>query len=194
MVYSANRINGVDIEQLAGTFNLIKENPSLGVFKFRAQNTWVGGTRSFTEVKEFSQIGGDVPQGDSFIIDGDRLPDVMGKNNSPNAVAYILHALASSLTVGLTYTAAAWGIICDSLQIELEGRLDMQGFLGLSETIRPGFQEIKVRAIIDCANKTETYLDSLKALSEHVQRTSPVLDMLRNPVTVNVELIEASDL
>lgn len=194
MVTTGTKINGVDIEQLAGTFKLIKENPSLGIFNFRAQNTWVGGTRSFTEIKEFSQIGGDVPQGDSFIINGDNLPEVMGTNNSPNAVAYILHALASSLTVGLTFTASAWGIICDSLQIELEGKLDMQGFLGLSETVRPGFQEINVRAIIDCANKTETYLDSLRALSEHVQRTSPVMDMLRNPVKVNMELIEASDL
>jgi uncharacterized OsmC-like protein len=121
------------------------------------------------------------------------MPEMMGTNNSPNAVAYILHALASSLAVGITYTASVWGIICDGLQIDLEGKLDLQGFLGLSEDVRPGFQEINVRAIISCANLTENYLESLRALNEHVQRTSPILDMLRNPVTVNVELIEAID-
>lgn len=194
MTIITRSINGVDIEQLAGTFTAIKQNPEAAIYNFRAQNTWVGGTRSFTEIKEFSPIGGEITAEESFIIDGDEIPELLGSNSSPNAVAYILHALASSLAVGITYTASAWGIICDGLQIDLEGKLDLQGFLGLSQKVRPGFQEINVRAVLSCANLTESYQESIRALNEHVQRTSPVLDMLRNPVKVNVELIESIDL
>ncbi len=195
METTMSQINGVDIEQLAGTFKAIKDNPDMALYTFRAINTWVGGTRSFTEIKDFSPIGREgIVQSEAFILDGNEPPDVIGKYSAPNAVAYILHALASSLTVGITYTASSWGIICNSLQIELEGKLDLHGFLGLSETVRPGFKEIDVRAIISCAGKTENYLESLKALSEHVQRTSPILDMLRNPVQVNIELVESTDI
>lgn len=194
MAKTVTHFNGVDLDQLAGVINNIKENPVEALFNFRAKNTWVGGTRSFTEVKVFSRTGGqDVSKSEAFLIDGDELPVLMGENSAPNAVEYLLHALASSLAVGFTYTASAWGIICSSLQIDLEGKLDLHGFLGLSKTTRPGFQEINVRAIITCDNLTENYLESLKALSEQVQRTSPILDMLRNPVTVNVELLESID-
>ena len=194
METAMTQINGVDIEQLAGTFKAIKDNPEMARYTFRAVNTWVGGTRSFTEIKEFSPIGreGDI-QSEAFILDGNEPPVTLGKHAAPNAVAYILHALASSLTVGITYTASSWGIVCNSLQIELEGKLDLNGFLGLSNSVRPGFQEIDVTAVISCSGKTENYLESLKALSEHVQRTSPILDMLRNPVKVNIELLESTD-
>lgn len=43
--------------------------------------------------------------------------------------------LASCLVVGFVYNAAAQGIKIESLSFNLEGELDLQGFLGLPEAV-----------------------------------------------------------
>ena len=46
-------INGVDVEALFNTIDLIKDNPDIAKFKFRASNQWVGGTHNRATVKDF---------------------------------------------------------------------------------------------------------------------------------------------
>ena len=40
----ATKVNGVNIDQLFSTIDLLKEKPELAKFKFRATNKWLGGT------------------------------------------------------------------------------------------------------------------------------------------------------
>jgi uncharacterized OsmC-like protein len=96
----------------------------------------------------------------------------------------VLHALASCLAVGFAYNAAAQGIRVDSLDFDLEGDLDLHGFLGLSQEVRPGYEGIRVRYRVNADAPRE----KIEELFAHVQRTSPVLDIVRNPVPVTVEL------
>jgi OsmC-like protein len=51
---------------------------------------------------------------------------------------------AGCLTTTLVYHAAVRGIKIDALESELEGDLDIRGFLGLSNTVRSGFENILV--------------------------------------------------
>ena len=118
------------------------------------------------------------------MLQGDEPPVLLGTNTAPNAVEAMLHALASCLIVGFVYNAAARGITINALDFDLEGDLDLHAFLGLSETVRPGFSEIRVRYRVDADAPRET----LEELGEYVQRTSPVLDIVRNPVPVSVKL------
>ncbi|MDR7426164.1 MAG: OsmC family protein, partial [Armatimonadota bacterium] len=76
------------------------------------------------------------------------------------------------------------GIKVESLQFNLEGDLDLQGFLGLSETTRAGFQNIRVTYRV----KADAPRKKVLELCEYVQKTSPVLDIIRNPVPVSVAL------
>lgn len=55
----------------------------------------------------------------------------------------MLHALASCIAVGFVYNAAARGIEVRSLELDVEGELDLRGFLGLSDQVRPGYQNIR---------------------------------------------------
>jgi uncharacterized OsmC-like protein len=80
--------------------------------------------------------------------------------------------------------AAAQGIRVKALEFDLEGDLDLHNFLGLSEQTRPGYQEIRVVYRV----KSDAPREQLEALCDYVQRTSPVLDMLRNPVPVQITL------
>lgn len=68
--------------------------------------------------------------------------------------------------------------------IENGGELDLHGFLGLSETTRAGFEKIDFEVHV----KADAPRARLEELCAYVQKTSPVLDIVRNPVPVTVIL------
>lgn len=185
MATVSNRLNGVDVDQLIGTIGAIKENPSLADFTFRAHTEWREGGHSRTEIQSFYGAGTeDESRERPFVLEGDEPPVLLGRNKGPNAVETVLHSLASCLAVGFIYNAAAQGITVRQLEFDLEGELDLQAFLGLSQDVRPGYENISVRYRVDADAPRE----KLEELCDYVQRTSPVLDMLRNPVPVKVSL------
>jgi uncharacterized OsmC-like protein len=176
-------LNGVDIDQLTKTIDLIRKQPELASFRFRATNRWLGGARSRTSIHAFYGAGReDNTRPRAFQLDGDEPPVLLGENSAPNAVEAVLHALASCLAVGFTYNAAARGIAVRKLEFDLEGELDLHGFLGLSADVRAGYRGLRVAYRVDC----DASAGDVDELCAHVQRTSPVLDMLRNNVHVDV--------
>lgn len=179
--------NGVNVDQLMATINAIKDNPDLAHFRFRATNEWASGGHSRTSIQGFYGAGGeDTSRSQPFLLEGDEPPVLLGSNAGPNAVEAVLHALASCLAVGFVYNAAAQGIQVDGLEFDLEGDIDLHGFLGLSDQIRPGYQNIRVSYRV----KSTAPREKLEALCEYVQRTSPVLDVIRNPVPVSITLAD----
>jgi uncharacterized OsmC-like protein len=178
-------INGVNVDQLMGTVNAIKENPDLARFQFRARNEWLDGGHSRTFIQGFYGAGQeDTSRTKPFVIEGDEPPVLLGENTAANAVEAVLHALASCLAVGFIYNAAAQGIKIDSLEFELEGDLDLHAFLGLSDQVRPGYENIRLSYRV----KSDAPREKIVALCEYVQKTSPVLDIIRNPVPVSISL------
>lgn len=185
MAESANIKNGVNVDQLAGTIEAIRKDPEIAKFQFRAQSKWIGGGHCRTEIKDFyGARQEDVSRSQPMVLEGDEPPILLGSNHGVNAVEAVLHALASCLTVGFVYNAAAQGISVESLEFKLEGNLDLHGFLGLSETTRPGYEDIKVQ----CKIKADASREKLEALCALVQKTSPVLDIIRKPVPVTLGL------
>jgi len=182
---SMTKLNGVNVDQLVGTVNAIKENPALARFTFRAETEWVQGGHSRTRIQSFYGAGSeDSSRKTPFILEGDEPPVLLGENAGPNAVEAVLHALASCLAVGFIYNAAAQGIKVDSMEFKLEGDLDLRAFLGLSDQVRPGYEQMRVVYKV----KSDAPREKLEALCEYVQKTSPVLDIIRNPVPVSIEL------
>lgn len=182
---TASMINGVNVDQLVGTVNAIKGNPELAKFTFRSQTEWISGGHSRTTIQSFYGAGSeDTSRVQPLIIEGDEPPVLLGQNAGANAVEAILHALASCLGVGFVYNAAAQGIKVEKLDFSLEGDLDLHAFLGLSETMRPGYENIRVSYRV----KADAPREKLEQLCEYVQKTSPALDIIRNPVPVTVTL------
>jgi len=85
------------------------------------------------------------------------------------------------MTATLVYHTAVRGIQLDELESALEGDLDFRGFLGLSEEVRPGYQEIRVNFKVKTDLKN---LDDLKALI----RFSPVYDVVSTGTRVKVQI------
>lgn len=176
-------LNGVSTTQLVETIEAIQGQPDLARFQFRARNEWQSGGHSRTTIQGFHGAGReDESRTEPFVLEGDEPPVLLGTNRGPNAVEAVLHALASCIAVGFVYNAAARGIEVRSLDLDLEGEIDLHAFLGLSDEVRPGYEGVRMAYRVDC-DATPEEVDELCA---HVQRTSPVLDILRNPVPVTV--------
>ena len=185
MTTAATR-NGVNVDQLVQTVRAIEAQPDLARFQFRSRTAWETGGRSRTTFEGFYGAGQeDTSRSEPLTILGDEPPVLLGQNAGANAVEAVLHALASCLSVGVVYNAAARDIEIRALEFELEGDLDLRAFLGLSEDVRPGYEGVRVRYRID-ADASD---DALTDLWEYVQRTSPVLDIITRPVPVTLERV-----
>lgn len=181
-----NTQNGVNVDQLVETVNLIKETPELAKFQFRSRSTWEGGGRSVTTIDSFYGAGTENEHQRTHTLVGDEPEVLLGSDSGPNAVETVLAALASCLAVGYAYNAAAQGIEINDLRFEVEGDLDLHAFLGLSDRVRPGYESIRVRWRADSPASREQLVE----LCDYVQRTSPVLDIVANKVPVSVELVD----
>jgi uncharacterized OsmC-like protein len=178
-------LNEVDVGRLSETIEQVRSDPGLGRFRFRAKTSWEGGARARTEFQEFYGAGReDDSRSQPLELAADEPPVLLGDNTAPNAVEAVLHALTSCLAVGFTYNAAAEGIEIRSLDFEIEGDIDLHTFLGLNGDQRAGYEKIRVRYDVDADASRE----KIEELCSYVQRTSPVLDVLRNPVPVDVSL------
>jgi len=178
-------MNGVNVDQLVDTINHVKEQPELAKFKFRATNEWVDGGHSRTTIQSFYGAGEeDTTRSGPFVMEGDEPPVLMGENRAPNAVESVLHALASCISVGFIYNASAQDIKVEELEMKMEGDIDLHGFLGLSDQVRPGYENIRLTYRV----KADAPKEKLTELCDYVQKTSPVLDIINNPVPVSIEM------
>lgn len=177
-------INGVNVSQLFETIEAIKGNPEIAKFKFRATNKWDTGTHNRGMVKDFY---GALQQDDSraaLIFEIDEPPVLLGNNYGANPVEYLLVGLSGCLTTSMIAHAAARGIHIRAVESSYEGDLDLQGFLGLSESIPVGYQEIRVTFKID-ADISEQEKEELVQMA---QKYSPVFNSIAKPVPVKVGL------
>jgi uncharacterized OsmC-like protein len=173
--------NGVNITRLTNTIQAIAETPALGMFNFRAANEWLDGGHNRTTVRDFYGAGQeDTSRARPFVMDADEPDVLLGKDRGANPVEFVLHALAACLTTSVVYHAAARGIEIGAFETELDGDLDIQGMLGLSPTIRKGYQQIRVRFKV----QSEGDADTLRDLCQF----SPVFDIVSNPVPVSIEM------
>lgn len=178
-------VNGIDLKRLADTITAVKTEPSLGNFQFRVRNKWVTGGHNETVIKEFYGAGKeDDTRNKSFIYANDEPDVLLGKDNAPNPVEFVLHALAGCLTTSLIYHAAAKGYVITKVSSTLEGDLDLCGFLGLPGAVRNGYKEIRVKFDIE-GNFSEEQKEEILKLGPAF---SPVFDIITNTVPVNVSL------
>jgi uncharacterized OsmC-like protein len=176
--------NGVDTAQLFGTLDAVKAQPELGKFQFRAQNRWLGGAHNQSRIQGFYAAGGeDTSRDEPFVLDAGEPPILVGHNEGPNPAEYLLHALAACLTTSIVYVAAARGVNLTEVESTVEGDMDVQGALGLSDEYRNGFEQIRASFRLTGDAPPEKLHDVVA----RAQRRSAVFDMVTNGVPVSLE-------
>jgi len=177
-------VNGVDVSALEGAVEAISDDPDVGMFTFRAETEWKDALKSVTTIDEFDQAGETIHSRE-FTLQGDEPEQILGERAGPNAVELLLAALGSCLSVGYAANAAHMGIELDELRFEMEGDVDLRGFLGISEDVRPGYESITCTVYLDADASDE----ELAALRERVEATSPVMDALAHEVPIETRLV-----
>lgn len=184
IVKEKQMINGVNVDELNATVEAVKDDSKIAGFKFRASNKWVGGGHNRTTINGFYGACQEFERPDPFILEKDEPIVLLGTDRGANPVEYTLAALAGCLTTTLVFHAAAQGISLDEVESKLEGDTDLRGFLGLDETVRNGFDEIRVTFTI----KSDAPQEKLEELVELAQKRSGVFDMLSRGVLIYVGL------
>jgi uncharacterized OsmC-like protein len=152
---------------IADTRRAVDDDPANAQAQFTAQGTLVG----VTEV--------DIRTGEhSFKVD--EPPALGGADVAANPVQYALASLGSCQAITYQFWAEQLGIGFDSLSVRVEGDLDIRGFLGFADGVRPGLSAVRVEVTVTGPESPERYQELAAAVDQHC----PVLDLFANPVPV----------
>ncbi len=151
---------------------MYRSDPDKARLVFKTSSKLGGRFRSDVTIREHS-LTIDEPKGNG------------GSDMGPSPVEVILAALGSCQEITYRAYATALGIELDSVSVELEGDIDFRGFFAVDDTIRPGYENI--RAVVTI--KSNAPAAELQKLRDVVNAHCPVLDILQNPVPVNLEFV-----
>lgn len=174
--------NGVDTPRLFATIGAVAAQPELARFQFRAQCRWVKGTHSRSTMFRYFGAGEEQAHAAPFSADADHPGVLCGEDNGPTPVEWVLHALASCLTAGIANIAAARGVTLESVESTVEGNIDLQGILGISDKVRNGFSAVRVGFRI----RGDAPAEKLRQIVEQSRARSAVFDILTNGVPVSL--------
>ena len=151
---------------------------------FTGSNRWVSGTHSQGTMHGFFGVGEERTHVQPYTSDIDHPTVLVGTDNGPTPVEYLLHALAGCLTAGLANIAAARGIELTEVTSTVEGDIDLNGILGLDDSVRNGFEQIRVSFDV----KGDAPPERLREVVEQSRARSAVFDIITNTVPVSVEV------
>lgn len=149
----------------------VQEDPAKANFSFSAKTLWKDGTVTETIARD-------------RVIKADEPEAFGGQDSSFDPVELLLAALTSCVSIGLVTQAAKRGVDFDDFEIEVTGDLDLRGYLGLDETVRPGYTNLQYVVRV----KSDTPQEVIEEILRSAERTSPMFDNIRNGVPISSRL------
>ena len=178
----ATSVNGLDVKALHAVIDEVAQDPAKGQVAFRVNSAWRGQTRSETAVESYVIGGEEVPR--RFSIAVDEPFELLGENTAPNPQEMLMTALNACMMVGYVAGAAVKGITLETLEIVTEGTLDLRGFLGIDETVPPGYETLRYSVKIGGDGTPQQFQE----IHETVMKTSPNYFNLSRPIRLDATL------
>ena len=178
----SNRVNGIDVDALRGVISDVEKDPSKGLVEFRVSSAWKGQTRSEATVQSYSIGGQKVDR--SFKWEIDEPFELLGENTAANPQEMLMAALNACVMVGYVAGASVNGITLEKLELETRGELDLRGFLGIDESVSPGYENIEYTVRI----KGDGTPEQFQAIHENVIKTSPNYFNISRPIRLDAKL------
>ena len=174
-------VNGINSAALLEVIDAVKANAEIAKFNFRLTNKWLGGDKTRSTVKEFTgALQTHRADGKYFVLDSGEPPVLLGEDTAPNSGEWLLHSLVSCLTTTIVYHAAARGIAIEGIESQIDGDIDLRGFLGLAADVRKGYSALRVYMRV--RTKAEP------AMIESLARYSPMLEVVSGSVPVSLKI------
>ncbi|MCH8615046.1 OsmC family protein [Sphingomonas sp. SM33] len=175
-------VNGLDLQALGEVVEAIEADKSKAIVGFDVTTRWLGQTRSETIVEGFTLAGERIPRSHKIVADEPH--ELLGSDSAPNPQELLMAAFNACITVGYVAGAALKGITLDSLEIKTRGELDLRGFLGLSDSVPPGYQNVDYEVRIKGDGSAEDFAE----IHETVMKTSPNYFNMSRPIKMNGSL------
>lgn len=137
------------------------------------------------------KVSGNSKPDEQFVVKTPNFKIRIGENssypelNSPCPVEYILAGLAGCLNIVSGIVAKELNIEIKSLQIEIEGAIDVDKYLGVSTEERAGFKAIEV-TVKPVSDASEEELQKWIAI---VESRCPVHDNLFSPTPISLNWV-----
>ncbi|MDI6601050.1 MAG: OsmC family protein [Thermoanaerobacteraceae bacterium] len=135
-------------------------------------------------IETFKAVSRKLPEGlavesevRGFKIILDEPKELGGTDKGMNPVEALLCAFGSCQSIVAAAFAKAKGINLQGFWVELEGDIDLDGFMGKAD-VRPGFQEIRFKMHI----KTDSPKEKVEEFVKFIEKTCPVGDSIANEV------------
>ncbi|MDR7079763.1 putative OsmC-like protein [Neobacillus niacini] len=176
-------INGINVEGLENYKRVISENAEDAMIDYRVKLQWLGGTKSKVTTQGITLGKQEIKRNFSFEID--EPPQLLGNDSKPTPQEYLLGGFGACMVVGYTVGAAVKGIKLEKLEIDIEGGLDLRGFLEVNPTSPIGMKEVKYIIRV----KADGSEEDLKEIHQKVIETSPNRATIADEVKVVSELV-----
>jgi uncharacterized OsmC-like protein len=177
-------VNGVNTAGLFATIGAVKEQRDLARFQFRTTTQWVSGTHSRTSFDPFHGAGTEHTHATAYLAEADHPAVLVGEDSAPTPVEHLLHALGACLMAGVANIAAARGVELGTVTAEIEGDINLLGLLGIDDTVRNGFEAVRVTFHVE----GDAAAEKLAAIVEQSRRRSAVFDVISNGIPVAIEV------
>lgn len=122
-----------------------------------------------------------------YRVEVDEPPALGGQGSAPNPVEYYLASLLSCQIVTWRFWAQKLGIAVEDISASAEGDLDVRGFFGFDDAVRPGFSAVRVAVTVTGPEPAERYEELLAVVEKHC----PVLDLTLNPTAVHTTVAKS---
>lgn len=114
------------------------------------------------------------------LVVSDSGPVLAGHGIGPSAPELLLGSLASCLVHTYLIHAIALGVALDQVEVTISAELDYGSVIGMPADVPTQLQAIRYQARVE----TPASAEQVAALHAAVERGCPVLNTLRNPVSV----------
>lgn len=176
------RVNGIDVNYLMDTIDAVAAEPKKGMVAFAVKSAWKGQARSEHVVKSYKLGGETIAR--TFKVMCDEPLELCGENTAANPQELLMSALNACMMVGYVAGCAVRGIALEALELETSGELDLRGFLGIDEDVKPGYEAMQVKVRIK-GNGTE---EQFREIHRAVLKTSPNYFNVSRPIPVDATL------
>lgn len=152
----------IDISRMNDLVKATEADPAKAQFTFSTETHWVDGAITETTAR-------------GKAIRADEPAALGGSDSAPDPVELLLASLASCVSIGLVTQAAKRGVEFRSMDITVEGNLDVRGYFG-DASVRPGFSDVRYTVRVGSDAPPEV----LATILQEAERTSPMFDNIRN--------------
>lgn len=176
-----DRFNGVNTQVLNTVYNSMQNQPEMAKATFSVKSEWNGGFSVTSSSKGFRIGGQKIDRNTEYKMQYDFPNELSGEGRGPTVCEGCMGSLAACLTQTIVAHATSRGIQVDSIGINVEGDVDMRGFTGISNDVRPGAQQFRVNINI----KSDTAsIEQINELREIGKKFSPAFDTLTKGTSV----------